>query len=172
MTKDFIVFVPCYNEEEAIHPMASEFSVLSEHLKSKNIRLKVVFINDCSTDSTKAKISEVAAQNPSLLSLYHHEINKGLVGALESFLELSQKEDEAKVLGFGLLDGDNSHPPMNFIPMIDKLLIGYDVVVSSRFQYGSVVEGVPFHRQLLSLGMSYLFRTFGRIQNIRDYSCG
>ncbi|WP_413581378.1 glycosyltransferase family 2 protein [Bdellovibrio sp. HCB288] len=169
--KKFLVYVPCYNEEEAIIPMADSFQTLAQNLTNMGLELNVVWINDCSKDSTAEKINS-ACEKTSYFRAIHHPENRGLVGALETSIQDASMQASEPLYAVGLLDGDNSHPSDFFRPMLEKLELGYDLIVASRFQKGSIVEGVPFHRQLLSLGMSYLFRAAGRVTNVRDYSCG
>lgn len=171
----FLVFVPCYNEQDAILPMSNEFGRLRLELARKNVTLQIVWVDDKSSDNT---LSEIKIQCQSLGEWQRyiaHDSNRGLVGVLETMLSQWKNMISASgmdILGVGLLDGDNSHPSIYFLDMIEKLQRGYDVVVASRFQVGSVIEGVPWNRQILSFAMSILFRLAGRVHNIRDYSCG
>lgn len=172
--KKLIVFVPCYNEEDAIHPMSNEFDVLNFRLRARNIELKIVWVDDCSRDKTLTHI-ESSSSKFEWQSYIHHDKNRGLVGVLETMLKQWNNKSivgDSDILGVGLLDGDNSHPAIFFEDMVSRLEKGYDVVIASRFQIGSIVEGVPWNRQLLSLGMSVLFRLVGQVPNVRDYSCG
>ncbi|WP_413561576.1 glycosyltransferase family 2 protein [Bdellovibrio sp. HCB209] len=169
--KLFVVYVPCYNEEDGIEPMTNSFIVLEKKLIKSGIQLNVVWINDFSNDSTAEKIN-LACANTLFFRSIHHSENRGLAGALETSLRDAGEQSPETLYAVGLLDGDNSHPPEFFEPMLEKLNLGYDLIVASRFQNGSTVEGVPYHRQLMSLVMSYLFRLAGRVTNIRDYSCG
>ena len=45
-------------------------------------------------------------------------------------------------------------------------------VIASRYQAGSRVLGVPFHRNLLSLAARGLFTVAFPIRGVRDYTCG
>jgi dolichol-phosphate mannosyltransferase len=56
--------------------------------------------------------------------------------------------------------------------MLDAIDRGADIVIGSRFQPGSVVMGVPSHRQSFSVGANLLLRTFLRIPGVVDYACG
>ena len=42
-----------------------------------------------------------------------------------------------------LMDGDNTHDPVDVHSRIQKLGQGYDVVIASRYQGGAEVHGVP-----------------------------
>jgi dolichol-phosphate mannosyltransferase len=52
------------------------------------------------------------------------------------------------------------------------LLDGVLYVIASRFQAGSVVQGVPFFRQVLSWGCFLMMKTLLPYRNVRDYSTG
>ena len=49
---------------------------------------------------------------------------------------------------------------------------GCDVVVASRFRPGATVRGVPFYRQVLSVGASWLCRVVFPTRGVRDFTCG
>ena len=44
---------------------------------------------------------------------------------------------------------------------------GADVVIASRYQPGAQIIGVPRHRQLMSNGMAWLFRTVAPVRGMR-----
>jgi dolichol-phosphate mannosyltransferase len=167
----FRVFVPAYNEEDAIFPMADQFDLLEKKLKIRGIQLEVTFIDDGSRDKTAQRVEKAGVKRP-YLHLVRHPQNRGLVGVLETVLDLANRKNRGVCLGIGLLDGDGSHPPQVFEPMILKLLEGYGVVIASRFQKGSSIEGLSLHRQFTSWVVSMLFRALGGLKNVRDYSCG
>lgn len=171
--QSFLVFIPCYNEEKAITKLSEELQNLRGRLAQRHVDLRVVWVNDASTDQTAFEINHVTRIHPWQQSI-HHQINGNLVGVLETILSSYTRfiPEDQDFIGLGVLDGDFSHPPAFFYEMIKKLVLGYDVVIASRFQAGSVVRGVPAHRQLFSVVMSWLFRSFGRVPNAKDYSCG
>lgn len=171
--KTFLVMIPCYNEEAAIVKLSHELGVLRAALNQSAIDLTVVWVNDASRDRTGMYIDHEVSQN-GWQKVIHHTNNLNLVGVMETILSRHTEflTEGREFLGVGVLDGDGSHPPSFFREMILKLELGYEVVIASRFQVGSIVRGVPAHRQLFSVGMSLLFRCFGRIPNVKDYSCG
>lgn len=173
--KKFLVFVPCYNEESAIAPLSEKFISLNEELKKRGTTLHVTWVDDCSRDKTLTNILGTITTNPKLFSHIHHQTNKGLVGVLETVLDTLNRppsEIYTNYIAVGLLDGDDSHHPITFLPMLEKLNAGSEVVIASRYRRGSKIHGVPAYRNLMSLGMSILFRLVGRAKGVRDYSCG
>lgn len=169
--KLFRVFVPAFNEEAAVLSLAGQFDLLGKNLKKLGIELEVTFVDDGSRDQTALRVKE-AGHNRKYLRLVRHPQNRGLVGVLETILDLASEKGHAHCLGIGLLDGDGSHPPLVFESMVQKLLEGYDVVIASRFQRGSSIEGLSIFRQLSSWVVSFLYRSLARLKNVRDYSCG
>jgi len=170
--KKFYIYIPCYNEEDNIIPLLENIQELRNCSINTGIDVHAIVVDDKSTDST-AERAQSFIKTHKFVTMIKHDPNKGLVGVLETTFNDAQKYvDNKNILGIGLLDGDNSHNPLTFYPMFVKLREGYDVVVASRYQTGSMIMGVSKFRQTLSYGMSILFRSFGRIENIRDYSCG
>jgi dolichol-phosphate mannosyltransferase len=70
------------------------------------------------------------------------------------------------------MDCDNTHPPRLILRMLERIDDGYDVVIASRFQPGARVIGVPWTRQLYSVGARWLFQLLFPIRGVRDYTCG
>jgi len=172
LNNSFYIFIPCYNEEENITPLLENIKKLKQLCSGAKIDIKTIVVDDFSSDKSREVVKKYISDNE-FVSIHEHSENRGLAGVLDTFLKEGQKFVNNKdVLGIGLLDGDNTHNPLTFFPMLSKIHEGFDVVVASRYQTGSHVMGVSKIRLLLSFGMSLLFRAFGRIENIRDYSCG
>ena len=70
------------------------------------------------------------------------------------------------------MDADDTHMPATINCLLLKIEEGYDVVIASRYQPGSRVEGVPFTRLLMTEAARYLFRMIMPIKGVRDYTCG
>ena len=71
-----------------------------------------------------------------------------------------------------VMDADDTHKPEQIPMMVKRMYQKADVVIGSRFQPGSEWHGIPWHRQLLSWGVSLLFQTLAPIRGVRDHSCG
>ncbi|MFH0974665.1 MAG: glycosyltransferase family 2 protein [Spirochaetota bacterium] len=171
-SKKFYIYIPCYNEEDNIIPLLENILELRNCSVNIGVDVHAIVVDDKSKDNT-AERAQSFIKTHKFVTMIKHNPNKGLVGVLETTFSDAQKyADNKDILGIGLLDGDNSHNPLTFFPMFSKLREGYDVVVASRYQTGSLIMGVSKFRQMLSYGMAILFRMFGRINNIRDYSCG
>ena len=172
MSRPRILFsLPCYNEAENLPYVFKDFEALAKR-PDFPFEVEVVVVDDCSKDNTKAVVEEYDGE---IKVHYHpHSTNKGLTGGINTSFELFEKDrlSENPALAYGMMDGDNSHSSL-FVPsMIERILSGYEVVVASRFQTGSLIRGVSGFRQVLSLGLGMLFKLFRNIPGVRDYSCG
>tara|TARA_B100001057_G_C22855999_1_gene952699 strand:- start:3337 stop:3858 length:522 start_codon:yes stop_codon:yes gene_type:complete len=86
---------------------------------------------------------------------------------ISSFLKNAKKKDVLISL-----DSDNTHP----IKLIEKMfkLLKYndlDIVIASRFQKGSNIQGLSLFRKFLSEGARLIFKIFFSIKNVEDYTC-
>src|ERR1019366_6233036 len=70
------------------------------------------------------------------------------------------------------MDADASHTPGLILRMVRMVREGHDVVIASRYQAGSVVRGVTYHRRVISWLGSFLMRVTFPIMGVRDYTCG
>ena len=170
--KPTILFaLPCFNEEKNIAPLLDNFIKLSIHYHHL-FDIQVVVIDDASTDNTYSIASEYL--NKLNLIIIKHEYNKNLTGGINTaFNYFSTRLDETNPpMAFGLMDGDNSHNPLNIPAMFEKILLGYVIVVASRYHKDSQICGVVWWRQLLSFGLAIIFKLLRNIPGIWDYSCG
>jgi dolichol-phosphate mannosyltransferase len=169
-----VIALPAYNESKNLPALLNKFQELN-CIYSSLFETRVLVINDCSKDNT----AEVLAQFiPTLTNLkvevINHEVNKGLTGGINTAFDYFHKiyNSENPPLVAGLMDGDNSHSPSILPQMVSKILEDYDVVIASRFRPGARIEGVSGFRQILSFGLTCLFKVLRNLQGVRDYSCG
>jgi dolichol-phosphate mannosyltransferase len=160
-----VVVLPAYNEEDAIVPLIHRIMSISK--KRLGNAIKIVVVDDGSSDSTVACVSGIRS---SQVILVQHEHNRGLGEALKTGLLYALNISSVEVVV--TMDSDNTHSPGLFLRMIMALDEGNDLVIASRYRTGSRVIGLSLYRQMLSKGMSYLFRFLFPISGVRDYSCG
>ncbi len=171
---EVLMALPCYNEAKNLRPLLLQFNQLAQIYGAQFI-VRALIIDDCSTDNTQELFASLKGEfNELRLEYIRHSENRGLTGgintAFETFLKETKKENGP--IAFGLLDGDNSHSPF-FIPeMLKKICEGYDVVIASRFRSGARIEGVVWWRQILSFGLTCIFKVIRNVKGVRDYSCG
>lgn len=164
--KKIWIVLPAYNEEGNLSPLLEK---IDESMQDDGFQYEVVLVDDGSQDQTLQVASQYATQMP--LRIERHMKNMGLGATIRDGLKLAAENcgDNDIVVA---MDCDNTHTPGLIRSMVRLIREGNDVVIASRFQKGAQVRGVPFHRQILSIGMSVLYRTILPIRGVRDYSCG
>ena len=163
-------YIPCYNEEGNISALLDLWISERQRLKESGFELRVVPIDDKSKDSTLMLIREAEKVND-CIEVIAHEYNQNLCGGLNSainhFLKNGQDGD---IMSF--MDGDNTHKPIYIHDMIKKLQKGFDCVIASRYQEGSMINGVPKNREFLSDSAKQYYSIVLNVPNVKDYTCG
>lgn len=161
------IVLPAYNEAENLQPMFEGFRKLVKN--TYNLDLRVMIIDDGSTDNTGAVAGKIAGDLT--VQVLVNERNMGLAATLmRGLVEAARVAHADDVIV--CMDADNSHLPGQTLRLVREIEEGRDVVVVSRYQAGAVVRGVSLYRRLLSRGMSTLFRIVYPIKGVKDYSCG
>lgn len=162
MPRIFVV-LPSYNEGEALTGLSALFG--------KAIRqypFQIIVVDDGSTDDSMRLLEE--AQIPHV-DIVRHIQNKGLGEAVKTgFLVALERANPDDIIM--VMDSDGTHSPYLVERMAGLIQEGNDVVVASRYRYGSHVIGLDWFRTLLSHGSSWVFRLTTPIFNIKDYTCG
>jgi dolichol-phosphate mannosyltransferase len=115
------IVVPVYNEEENVLPLADEIHRAMEQV-SKSYEL--VFVDDCSTDSTWEKIADARRSNSRVRGLRHQQ-NAGQSAALWTGIQSTQ----APILA--TMDGDRQNDPAD-LPLLFAELKENDFVCGVR----------------------------------------
>ena len=159
------VMLPAYNEEGNIQPLLKSFQEIQKQVS----HLKIVIVNDGSTDATLEEIRE--SQGDLDLTILDNGTNQGLGQTFKNGIRhILQHSGENDVLI--CMDADNSHLPEQIPELIGQIDSGADLSIASRFVKGAKIAGVPKYRQALSYGLSILFRSFSPIKGVKDFSCG
>ena len=172
MNKPYILFaIPCFNEALNLEDLINSFSEVGKFYDPL-FKIQLVIIDDCSTDNTQEVLAEL--KNKYNFEVTKHEVNKGLTGGINTAFEIFGKnaESDHPAYAYGIMDGDNSHGPFLAAEMANKIQQGFDIVIASRYQSGARICGVSSFRQILSLGVAFLFKTLRNIPGVYDYSCG
>ena len=115
--------IPCYNEESTLAGIVEE--VLK--LRSSDLGLELVIVDDCSKDSSRAVAERLAADHPEI-KLCFHEKNRGKGAALKTGF-LAATGDYV-----GIQDADMEYDPRDYTKMLRPLVDGRaDVVFGSRY---------------------------------------
>lgn len=127
--KPLIVIIPVYNEEATIVEIITR--VMTHPLVDK-----VICVDDCSTDTTFQKISQILNTNQAdkKIFLTRHNNNKGKGAAIKTAKELTSQigiPDNSIIL---IQDADLEYSPDDYERVIKPILDGKaDVVYGSRF---------------------------------------
>jgi dolichol-phosphate mannosyltransferase len=163
------ISLPAYNEEEALPLLLARIAtVADDHFEG---RLEVIVVDDGSKDRTAEVTRAFAADAAMKVHLVQHAGNKGLGEAIKTGLRAALGHAHADDV-IVTMDSDDTHLP-GLIPRMAQLIAeGNDVVIASRYQPGARMVGIPWHRQMLSKGLSLMFQVVYPIPGARDYSCG
>ncbi|RAV08660.1 glycosyltransferase [Paenibacillus contaminans] len=168
MTYKVVVGVPVYNEYPALARLLDKLVALKERL---HVPLRVLVVNDGSTDRTEAVLRKYADEH-SFIAYENHETNRGLGAAIHTLFARVTEQFAAEDILI-TIDGDNTHHP-RFIPGMVRQLQSQnlDLVIASRFAAGGKEKGVSLTRKLCSRGAKAYFKLFFPIAGVSDYSSG
>lgn len=176
--RELVVLLPAYNEEKDVKQLIETWLKGRKKIKEQHgLELKIVVINDGSTDRTEEIVEQMKEQFP-CITLLNHEGNKGLGAAVRtglSYVVTDCPDCEATCL----MDCDNTQDPKYVLSMLRKMGISdeeneknFDVVIASRYQKGSKVQGVAGYRLLTSQGARFVYSLLLGVKGVRDYTCG
>jgi dolichol-phosphate mannosyltransferase len=157
------ILLPAYNEEKNLIKILKKIKTLKNTQKN----LTVILVDDFSTDNTQKLVKK--KYNFKLYYL-RHKSNKGLSITMETgfrkIIKIANNNDLIVTL-----DSDNTHPVSVIDKMVKKINKSNDVVIASRFQPSSIVNGVSFWRHFLSTTAKFLFKLLYPFKNLNDYTC-
>lgn len=158
------VVLPAYNEEGNLTPLVTTLAALDGR---DGFTLRVIVVNDGSTDRTADELTQLQARFASL-HVVQHQKNQGLARALKTGIAAAW-EDGCDAAVF--MDSDLSHRPEDLPKLVGALGAGADVALGSRFAPGGGMEGVPIWRMLISrAGNAFGKRVLGL--PLRDLTTG
>lgn len=157
-----VVVIPCFNERRRLDPEAVEAL-----LSSPSVR--VLFVDDGSTDGTGELLQQIAAQHPERIETLSLPANRGKAEAVRAGLQHALEQGAAQV---GYLDADFSTPPDEMVRLVE-ILDGSQVamVLGSRVR----LLGREVERRLVR---HYLGRVFATVASLSlglavyDTQCG
>lgn len=118
--KDLDIIIPVVNEARNIEELARRIDF---SLTSANIKYRMIFVDDHSTDYSVSEIKRISKSYPVVL-----HIKQGKGGKAFSILEGSRL---AKSEYIAMIDGDLQYPP-EVLPEMYKLASNHGVVVANR----------------------------------------
>lgn len=155
------VVIPCFNEEDNIGKLKTEFFPVIEKLLGSRVdggqidSIEIVFVDDGSRDNTYDALKESFgsySHTDITIKFEKHDVNRGLGAAMRT--------------GFKAVTGDivvttDSDGTYHFstIPSLLEYLKGQvSIVTASPYHPKGEVVGVPGYRVFLSRGSSLLYR--------------
>lgn len=168
MNPKIIVGLPAYNEEKNLDKLLDKINNLKSVIGDS---LRVIVVNDGSTDGTEAILKRYADRY-GYIGYLNHPRNLGLGNAMATLLRYAAEHFNSQDILI-TFDADNTHNP-NIIPSMVALLNAenLDVVIASRFTRGSREIGLSEIRKLYSRGAMVFCGLVFHIKHVRDYSCG
>lgn len=164
---DFVYIVlPAYNEEAAIGSLIEN---LDHVCRNAGLRYEIIVIDDGSSDKTGEIVSSYKAMFP--VRLNSHKVNMNLGATIRDGLEMASNLAASNDVII-TMDADGTHPASLIPEMVRRIRDDSDVVIASRYIKNAQVIGVPFFRQILSLGAAVLFKVSHPVKGVRDYTCG
>lgn len=160
------IVLPMYNEELSIAPLRAMFD--GSDFLPPGYEYRIVTVNDGSQDGTLNLINRWAEENHRVMVVSHTR-NMGVGQAILTGFGEAIRMSSACVV---TMDADASHPGEIIGQMIDTLQAGADIVIASRFARGGTMVGVPFLRQVYSLGARMLLSLVFPLQGVKDYTVG
>lgn len=148
------IVVPCFNEADNAAKVASEFLPVAEALAACH-RVHVVFVDDGSTDDTRALLTRLAmtANERGIRTVVvPHDRNRGLGAALRTGFGASAGEVVVTT------DADATYGFEQIPRLLDRLTDDVDIVTASPYHPDGAVANVPRHRLVLSRGSSWIYR--------------
>lgn len=161
--------LPAYNEADNLPTLLADLETVFARLLQLGHRRRYVIVDDGSTDGTPELLRDCRTRLP--MEVITHAPNQGLGPTIrDGLLRASRDADEGDIILS--MDADNTHPAGLIPRMVERVLEGNDVVIASRYRYGSRIVGLSRFRRLMSFAARLLFRCVFPIAGVRDYTCG
>ena len=152
---DFSLVIPTLNEAQNIRPLVQAISVAC---RKHNLSPEIIFVDDDSTDGTRAEIQDVKCSWP--IHCIHREGVKGLTGAV---VEGARAASTDIIV---VMDADLSHGADSFDRFGEWGLESVaDIVIGSRYISGGRIEGWNKTRHLGSIIASRLAKLFTSVKD-------
>ncbi len=165
--REILIVLPAFNEGKNIGDLLDQ---IRENLDLETqIHYRIFLVDDGSEDNTLSVAQEKAKIMP--ITIIEHKINQGLGATIRDGLYEAVNYSKPKDI-IVTMDADATHNPGLILRLTRMIVEGYDIVIASRFQPGARVIGLVWHRRMLSVMASIVFRIMYPIKGVKDYTCG
>jgi polysaccharide deacetylase family protein (PEP-CTERM system associated) len=155
------IVVPCFNEELALHYLSNTLKSVEAALE-EDYDLRLIFVDDCSTDKTWNSLQELFGDRPHS-KFIQHERNLGVGASILTGIRAAETDIVCSI------DCDCTYDPHELLNMIPLLTDDVDLVTASPYHPLGEVRNVPSWRLSLSKASSALYRRVLR-QKLHTYT--
>ncbi len=144
------LIIPCYNEESSLPYLHRTMQHL-RHTLSAKWDLKVLFVDDCSRDTTHEVLQSLFGDDADI-QIMRHETNKGVSAAILTGINAAKTDVVAS------MDCDCSYDPLELQHMLPLMTKNVAMVTASPYHRDGKVSNVPRWRLVLSHTLSMMYR--------------
>ncbi|NOT30506.1 MAG: glycosyltransferase family 2 protein [Planctomycetes bacterium] len=119
------IIIPVFNEEESLPVLHQEISAALATMGATGRQAEIIFVDDCSTDGSRARLLALHAQDPRVCVVRFRR-NFGQTAALAAGFDVAR----GRVIV--TLDGDLQNDPADIPELVRELERGYDIVAGWR----------------------------------------
>lgn len=153
---DISVIIPTYNEEGNVELLCNELKTVLSSLK---LNFEIIFIDDCSTDTTNQRLLALHTNDPTVKIIKFRK-NFGQSAAMKAGFEHSQGRYIIS------MDADLQNDPLDIPPMIEKIeKENFDVVCGWRYNRQDSAQKKIFSK------LANRIRSFLTGETIHDSGC-
>lgn len=145
---NLFILIPVLNEAGNIPRLSNSLSALNQEF-SKRFELRVILVDDGSTDQTSELAKKAAAESGFALDALRHETNLGPGKAFSTgFSHLAPILHENDLVM--TIEGDNTSRLELVKQMLHRMEEGFDVIFASPYMYGGQIVNTSALRVFLS----------------------
>ncbi len=119
------ILIPVFNEVDNVEPLHEELDAV---LSPRPSNYELIFVDDGSTDGTRARLEAIQRRDPEHVRLIRLARNCGQTAALSAALDQARGEILVPI------DGDRQNDPADIPRLLEQIDAGYDVVSGWRKQ--------------------------------------